>query len=77
MFLQDIPTPRIKDDFFEKPTLKYEKHKGAQEEYLRSKMEENNALKNWQLKMIERKRQQGYISSETFLSLFTTYYYVQ
>ncbi|XP_025083097.1 MYCBP-associated protein-like isoform X2 [Pomacea canaliculata] len=60
--LLDIPTPRIVDGFSdEKPTLKYEKklhHVKKQQ----SEVEESNALRNWQLKMLERKRQQGYIS---------------
>nr|KAG5685963.1 hypothetical protein BaRGS_021386 [Batillaria attramentaria] len=60
--LLDIPTPRIDDAFSDnKPTLKYEKKRKPVEQTPR-KADENNALRNWQLRMLERKRQQGYIS---------------
>lgn len=60
--LLDIPTPRIDDGFSEdKPTLKYEKKRKPVDRTAK-KADENNALRNWQLRMLERKHQQGYIS---------------
>lgn len=70
--LQDIQTPRVEEtQTGDKLTVKYEKKRkrvvgeGA-------KKSDDNALRNWQQKMLERKRQQGYISSnkkESFFSL--------
>ena len=44
-------------------TLKYEKPKLSNFPKFQN-VEESNALKNWQQKMMERKKQQGYLSSE-------------
>ena len=44
------------------PTLKYEKKKRVRTTPTHAN--ENRALHNWQMKMIERKKQQGYISSK-------------
>ncbi|XP_046350342.2 MYCBP-associated protein-like isoform X3 [Haliotis rufescens] len=60
--LIDIPSPRELDTQPPAPTLKYEKKRKMMKDNIRAQADENNALKNWQLRMIERKRQQGYIS---------------
>lgn len=45
------------------PSVKYEKKsKDVHPKPREATMDENNALRNWQLKMIERKKQQGFIS---------------
>ena len=44
------------------PTVKYEKKKRPL--HAPNHADEHKALQNWQAKMRERKRQQGYISSE-------------
>ena len=47
------------------PSIKFEKKtKDVYPKPREANMDESNALKNWQMKMMERKRQQGYISSE-------------
>lgn len=46
------------------PTVKYEKTKKAPKHPQYSSVDETNALMNWQKKMFERKKQQGYISSK-------------
>ncbi|XP_050397125.2 MYCBP-associated protein isoform X4 [Patella vulgata] len=56
----NVETPRVDVDQSDKPTLKYQKVKQSN---IRKTADENNALINWQLKMIERKKQQGYISN--------------
>ncbi|XP_078330048.1 MYCBP-associated protein-like isoform X3 [Crassostrea virginica] len=58
--LLDLPVPSDADLQPDRPTVKYEKKKRDRCDRLRPN--ENNALINWQLKMLERKRQQGYIS---------------
>ncbi|XP_061190862.1 MYCBP-associated protein-like isoform X2 [Saccostrea echinata] len=58
--LLDLPVSREGDVQPDKPTLKYEKKRRHRPEPLQPN--ENNALINWQMKMMERKRQQGYIS---------------
>lgn len=58
--LLDLPVPSEADLQPDRPTVKYEKKKRDRGDRLRNN--ENNALINWQLKMMERKRQQGYIS---------------
>lgn len=60
--LLDIPTPRIDVKYRGgegELTVKYEKKRKRLADIT---TEENRALRNWQLKMVERKRQQGYIS---------------
>ncbi|XP_070178743.1 MYCBP-associated protein-like isoform X2 [Littorina saxatilis] len=62
--LLDIPTPRIHDashDEDNRLTVKYEKKRKRTTRETPRKSEDN-ALRHWQQKMIERKRQQGYIS---------------
>ena len=54
-----MPTPR--GGGADTPTVKYEKKKKTRD--VKLSKDDNNALRNWQNKMIERKRQQGYISS--------------
>ncbi|XP_023932821.1 MYCBP-associated protein-like isoform X2 [Lingula anatina] len=44
------------------PTVKYEKKKKASSHPRYQSVDETNALVNWQKKMLERKKQQGYIS---------------
>lgn len=44
------------------PSLKYEKKKKVRVQTQPTEDNESNALRNWQAKMMERKRQQGYIS---------------
>ncbi|XP_065944695.1 MYCBP-associated protein isoform X12 [Magallana gigas] len=58
--LLDLPVPSEADLEPDRPTLKYEKKKRDRGD--RQRNNENNALINWQMKMMERKRQQGYIS---------------
>ncbi|XP_056002049.1 MYCBP-associated protein-like isoform X3 [Ostrea edulis] len=58
--LLDLPVPRDSDLQPDRPTVKYEKKRRDRPERLRPN--ESNALLNWQMKMMERKRQQGYIS---------------
>lgn len=48
------------------PTVKYEKKKRGYRAPTHAN--ENKALHNWQMKMIERKKQQGYISSMMIFS---------
>ncbi|KAK3094720.1 hypothetical protein FSP39_005416 [Pinctada imbricata] len=61
--LLDLPEPRGLDIQEEVPTVKYEKKQREKKERRdHAHANENNALRNWQLKMMERKRQQGYIS---------------
>ena len=48
------------------PTLKYEKKRRRPDSDQWGRGVENNALRNWQAKMMERKRQQGYISSKAY-----------
>ncbi|XP_076438931.1 MYCBP-associated protein-like isoform X3 [Babylonia areolata] len=61
--LLDIPTPRIDSSYSgDSLTVKYEKKRKRSTEEGEKKSDESNALRNWQQKMIERKRQQGYIS---------------
>ncbi|KAL8622323.1 hypothetical protein ACOMHN_043327 [Nucella lapillus] len=61
--LLDIPTPRIDEAYRkDKLTVKYEKKRKRATEGGTKKGDESNALLNWQQKMMERKRQQGYIS---------------
>ena len=45
------------------PTVKYEKRRRQQHEDT-SHTDESKALRNWQLRMMERKKQQGHISSK-------------
>ncbi|KAL4226579.1 hypothetical protein ACF0H5_014564 [Mactra antiquata] len=59
--LMDIPTVQRDIQPIE-PTLKYEKKKRRRDNDEWGRNVESNALKNWEMKMIERKRQQGYIS---------------
>ena len=60
---QDIQTPRVEDT---RPanelTVKYEKKRKRVTGDAAQKSDDS-ALRNWQQKMLERKRQQGYISS--------------
>ena len=52
------------DDFGGRPlSVKYEKKKKKDYPQYES-VEESNALKNWQRRMLERRKQQGYLSSE-------------
>lgn len=60
--LMDFPALRKDDMQPMVPTLKYEKKKRSYEEDQFGRSNESNALRNWQLKMLERKKQQGYIS---------------
>ncbi|KAL8622315.1 hypothetical protein ACOMHN_043319 [Nucella lapillus] len=61
--LLDIPTPRIDEAYAgDQLTVKYEKKRKRATEGGTKKGDESNALLNWQQKMMERKRQQGYIS---------------
>ena len=60
-----MPIPH--EDGCTTPTLKYEKKKRSRE--VKLSKDDNNALINWQLKMLERKRQQGYISSNHFVKI--------
>ena len=60
--LQDIPELCGLGIVDEVPTVKYEKKRRPRRDTTHAN--ENNALHNWQLKMMERKRQQGYISSK-------------
>ncbi|XP_074657573.1 MYCBP-associated protein-like isoform X3 [Tubulanus polymorphus] len=62
--VENIPLPQSQASSESQLTVKYEKKKKVQ---LRAappmlNMNESNALKNWRAKMLERKRQQGYIS---------------
>ncbi|WAR25478.1 MYBPP-like protein [Mya arenaria] len=59
--LMDIPATSH-DEMSQVPTLKYEKKRRRQYSDQWGRDMESNALHNWQLKMLERKRQQGYIS---------------
>ena len=45
------------------PTVKYQKKRRQQHEDT-ARTDESKALKNWQMRMLERKKQQGYISSK-------------
>ncbi|CAL1533076.1 unnamed protein product [Lymnaea stagnalis] len=47
------------EDRTDTPSVKYEKKKQP----IRLSQDESNALRNWNIKMMERKRQQGYISN--------------
>lgn len=58
--LLDLPAPCDEDKQPAAPTLKYEKKKRVRPAGKHA--DESKALHNWQMKMIERKRQQGYIS---------------
>ena len=49
------------------PSVRYEKKRRRQQHEDTSRNNESNALKNWQSRMMERKKQQGYISSKSFL----------
>lgn len=60
--LMDIPAVRKEDMQPMAPTLKYEKKKHRRDDDQWGRSNESNALRNWQLKMLERKKQQGYIS---------------
>ncbi|XP_045166517.2 MYCBP-associated protein-like isoform X4 [Mercenaria mercenaria] len=60
--LLDIPAVRKEDMQPTVPTLKYEKKKRRHDDDQWGHSNESNALRNWQLKMLERKKQQGYIS---------------
>ena len=53
-----------KDQRSEIVTTKYEKKKSTVQHPIQMSVDETNALKNWQQRMHERKRQQGYISSK-------------
>ncbi|KAK6958793.1 MYCBP-associated protein-like isoform X1 [Biomphalaria glabrata] len=55
--LETLPTPR-KSEKVDSPTVKYEKKKN-----IKLNQDEHNALKNWNAKMNERKRQQEHISN--------------
>ncbi len=46
-------------------TTKYEKKKTMSDHPKMQSVEESNALRNWQLRMMERKKQQGYLSSKS------------
>ena len=73
MILQDIAAVRKEDIQPSTPTLKYEKKKRRYDDDQWGRSNESNALRNWQLKMMERKKQQGYISSKIlFLFLSST-----
>lgn len=61
IILKDLPAPCDEDKQPAAPTLKYEKKKRTRPAGKHA--DESKALHNWQMKMIERKRQQGYISS--------------
>lgn len=68
--VQDIPARSRAEIQSTVPTLKYEKKKrgvGTQQD---ARNTESNALRNWQMKMLERKRQQGYISSMNVVFIF-------
>ncbi|KAK3796750.1 hypothetical protein RRG08_065884 [Elysia crispata] len=60
---QNLPTPRARStaERGHAPTVKYEK-KRQQQQRARLSRDDNNPLANWQHRMMERKRQQGYIS---------------
>ncbi|XP_046580766.1 MYCBP-associated protein-like isoform X2 [Haliotis rubra] len=60
--LIDIPSPRDADTQPSAPTLKYERKKKMVKDNIHSQADENNALRNWHLRMMQRKKQQGYIS---------------
>jgi hypothetical protein len=70
MFSQDIATVRKEDMQSSDLTLKYEKKKRRYDDDKWGRNNESNALRNWQLKMMERKKQQGYISSKQFVILY-------
>ncbi|GFS04279.1 MYCBP-associated protein-like isoform X4 [Elysia marginata] len=59
--MANLPTPREEHGRADTPTVKYEKSKRQQKAKL--SRDDNNALANWQHRMLERKRQQGYISN--------------
>ncbi|GFO12288.1 mycbp-associated protein-like isoform x4, partial [Plakobranchus ocellatus] len=61
--LADLPSPREEHGRSDTPTVKYEKVKRQQKAKL--SRDDNNALANWQHRMMERKRQQGYISKSS------------
>jgi len=61
--IQDIPARSRADNKSLSPTLKYEKKKRRHDYQQCGRNIESNALKNWEMKMLERKRQQGHISS--------------
>jgi len=62
IFYQDLPAPKCHGFQTSTPTVKYErKKKGLHAPFHAN---ESKALQNWQAKMLERKKQQGYISSE-------------
>lgn len=58
--ITNMPTPREEHGRADTPTVKYERPKREQKAKL--SRDDNNALANWQQRMLERKRQQGYIS---------------
>ncbi|XP_070535835.1 MYCBP-associated protein-like [Ptychodera flava] len=60
--LQDYPEQKEVDLRPRTPSVKYEKKRTSAVPPQNPLLDENNALKNWQQKMIDRKRQQGYIS---------------
>ena len=47
------------------PSVRFEKKRRRQQHEETSHTDESKALRNWQLRMMERKKQQGYISSKT------------
>lgn len=56
-----MPAPKETDKRMDTPSVKYEKKKKT----VKLTHDENNAIKNWNQKMNERKRQQIHISSMT------------
>jgi hypothetical protein len=69
---QDVRLPEGYESQSKQPTLKYERKRKFPPSYMQGiQFDESNALKNWQAKMLERKRQQGYISSEEHVEICT------
>ncbi|XP_064644995.1 MYCBP-associated protein-like isoform X2 [Lineus longissimus] len=60
---QDITLPEGYEAESKQPTVKYERKRKFPPSYMTGiQFDESNALKNWQAKMLERKKQQGHIS---------------
>ena len=62
LFCQDLPITR-REDMRITPSVRFEKRPRQQHEGT-ARTDESKALKNWQMRMMERKKQQGYISSK-------------